>query len=286
MFCTKGWMPKNKKEITIHQGSYIQKILEHFGMANSDTVMTPIDHATWLTPMTDNNVFEHPTLYQEAIGALLYTSLGTTPDITFVVQALSQFSVNPSKAHWQAVKQILWYLQGTKDLGITYNDLNGHADIHVTGYSNADWALSPVDRRSISGYVFLIGGRAVAWSSKKQPTVALSSTEAEYMASSNATTQAIWLWNLFTELNFIQPSPTELLLDNQSAITLASNPQFHARSKHIDICHHFIRSCITDGHVELFWCPTGDMITDVLTKPLPYPSFSILHQALGMLAPV
>ena len=122
--------------------------------------------------------------------------------------------------------------------------------------------------------------------SGRQTETSTSSTEADYMASSNATTQAIWLQNLFTELNFLQPSPVELLLDNQSAIALASNPQFHVRLNHIDIHHHFIWSCVTDGHVEPFWCPTGDMVANILTKPLLYPSFSILCQALGMLAPV
>ena len=254
-------------------------------MANSDTVATPMDNTIRLTTATDDDLFEHPTLYREAIGALLYASMGTRPDITFAVQVLSQFASRPSKEHWRAIKRVLRYLQGTKDLGITYDDLNGYADIHVSGYSDADWGSSLVDRRSISGYIFLIGGGAVAWSSKKQPTVALSSTEAEYMASSNATTQAIWLRSLFTELNFIQPSPAELLLDNQSAIALASNPQFHARSKHIDIRHHFIRTCVTKGEVCLFWCPTQEMIADILTKPLSYPKFKLMSQLLSMLAP-
>ena len=106
------------------------------------------------------------------------------------------------------------------------------------------------------------------------------------MASSNATTQAIWLQSLFTELNFIQPSPAELLLDNQSAIALASNPQFHVRSKHINICHHFICTCVADGEVCLFWCPTQDMVADILTKPLPYPKLKLMSQLLGMLTPV
>ena len=203
-------------------------------MTNSDMVTTPMDHTIRLT-VTEDDAFEHPTLYWEAIGALLYASLGTRPNITFAVQMLSQFSSKPSNEHWRGVKRILRYLQGTKTLGITYDDLNRYADIHIFGYSDADWASLLMDWKSMSGYVFLIRGGAVAWSSKKQPTAAMSTTEAEYMASSNVMTQAIWLRNLFMELNFIQPSPAELLLDNQSAIALASNPQFHARSKHINI---------------------------------------------------
>src|SRR6202453_4493436 len=146
----------------IHQGAYIQQILEWFGMANSNTVTTPMDHSIKLTPATNNNLFEHPTLYREAIGALLYASMGTRPDITFAVQTLSQFASKLSKEHWQAIKRVLRYLQGTKDTGITYDDSSGFADIHVAGYSDADWDSSIVDRRSISGYVFLIGGGAGA----------------------------------------------------------------------------------------------------------------------------
>ena len=166
-----------------------------------------------------------------------------------------------------------------------YDDSSRFVDIHINGYSDADWASSTIDQGSVSGYVFLLGGGAMAWSSKKQPMVALSSTEAEYMASSNATTQA-WLRKLFNELNFLQPTPAKLLLDNQSAIALASNPQFHAQSKHIDIRHHFIRSCIADGQVQLYWCPTNEMIANILTKSLPYPKFNLLSHLMGMLASV
>ena len=179
--------------ITIHQGTYIWHILDCFGMANLDTIATPMDNNSKLVNATEEDLFKHPTLYREAIGTLLYASMGSRPDITYAVQTLSQFASKPSKDHWWAVKRVLRYLQGTKDLGITYDDTNGFADIHVAGYSDTDWALSTIDHRSILGYVFTISGGAVAWSSKKQPTVAPSSTEAEYMASSNVTTQAIWL---------------------------------------------------------------------------------------------
>ena len=272
--------------ITIHQGAYIRCILDHFGMANLDTIAMPMDNNSKLVNATEEDLFEHPTLYWEAIGALLYASMGTRPDITYAVQTLSQFASKPSKDHWWAVKRVLQYLQGTKDLGMTYDDTNSFADIHVSRYSDTDWASLTINHWSISGYVFTIVRGAVAWSSKKQPTVALSLMEAEYMASSNVTTQAIWLWKLFNELNFIQSSPAELLLDDQSAIVLASNPQFHPQSKHINIWHHFIRSCISDGQVQLYWCLTDKMIVDILTKPLAYPKFNLLSQSLGMLAPV
>ena len=117
--------------------------------------------------------------------------MGTRLDITFAVQVLSQFASKLPKEHWRAIKRVLCYLQGTRDLGIMYNDSSRFIDIHVNGYSDADWASSTIDRQSVSGYVFLLGGGAVAWSSKKQLTVALSSTEAKYMVSSNATTQAM-----------------------------------------------------------------------------------------------
>ena len=100
------------------------------------------------------------------------------------------------------------------------------------------------------------------------------------------TGNTMWLRKLFDKLNFLQPTPAKLLLDNQSAIALASNPQFHTRSKHIDIRHHFIQSCIADGQVQLYWCPTNEMIADILTKSLPYPKFNLLSHSMGMLASV
>jgi hypothetical protein len=137
------------------------------------------------------------------------------------------------------------------------------------GYVDADWASDINDRRSITGYVFVLANGAVSWSSKKQTSVALSSTEAEYMAASAATKEAIWIWTLIRELNMIpSPKPTLLLLDNQSAMSLAKNSVFHDRTKHISIRHHFIREQLEMGEVAVDYISTNAQVADILTKGL------------------
>lgn len=225
--------------------------------------------------------FDNPSLYRAAVGSLMYASTGTRPDIAFAVRALSQFASNPGPEHWTAVKRVFRYLRGTLDHAITY-EAQDDDTVVVNGFSDADWAQDPMDRRSISGNVFHLAGGAISWASKKQPTVALSSMEAEYMAASVATQQTIWLRNLFTELNFQQHESSTLFLDNRSAIHLASDPQFHNRSKHIDIRHHFVRERQDDGTINIVWIPTEEMAADILTKSLPRPKFEKLRFMLGM----
>jgi hypothetical protein len=122
---------------------------------------------------------------------------------------------------------------------------------------------------SISGYVFLLGGTPVLWAAKKQQSISLSSTESEYIASSQATREAVYLWQFLVKLGFHQISTTTLLIDNQLAIALALNPEFHARTKHIKVCHHYIHEKIEDGVINLKYCPTVDQMADIFTKPLP-----------------
>jgi hypothetical protein len=273
---------KLNHSITLSQGQYIRRILELFNMRDARTVSIPLDPSLVAQATTDNDEFEHPSLYRAAIGSLMYAALGTRPDIAFAVHSLSQFASNPSKCHWQAVGRIFRYLQGTKDYGIKYDNLGGKATITVIGYSDADWGSNAIDRRSISGYAFFLGGGTIAWSSKKQPTVSLSSMEAEYMASSHAVKEAIWLRSFLNGIGFQQNEASELFLDNQSAIALAYNPEFHARSKHIDIRHHFIREAVENGTVELIWCPTDEMTADIFTKALARPKFWRFREDLGM----
>ncbi|OJT04063.1 Copia protein [Trametes pubescens] len=228
--------------------------------------------------------------YQAAIGTLMYAALGTRPDISYAVQALSQFSSRPGPAHWTAVKRVFRYLKGTLDYGMTYGrkgETHARAyyrNLRLEGYSDADWGANPVDRKSISGYAFLIGSGVIAWSSKKQAVVALSSTEAEYMAISYAARHAIWMRTLLAELTFAQEQATKLNADNQSAIALSKDSVHHARSKHIDIRHHFIRECIESDTIALAYVPTDDNVADLFTKALARERFHMLRRQLGILS--
>lgn len=215
--------------------------------------------------------------YQSLIGSLMYLALCTRPDIAFAVGMLARFNSKPNQSHWTAAKRVLRYLRGTANFGVVYS---GNANL--VGYSDADWAGSLDDRKSTSGYIFQVSGGPVSWRSKKQETVALSTAEAEYVALSSASQECVWMRKLVSELGTPPEGPTVIMEDNQSCISMARNPQFHGRAKHIDIKHHFIREQVNSGAVDLQYCPTGEMLADILTKGLPQQQFSILREKAGI----
>ena len=264
--------------IKISQKQYIKKILKRFGMEDSKPCKMPMDPNIRLMKTPEEESHAIPE-YGAAIGSLIYAAIGTRPDIAYAVQSLSQFTNNPSPEHWTAVKRVFRYLNGTQDLGIIYKKM---PTINLDGYTDADWGSNPVDRKSISGYTFLIGDGPVTWTSKKQQTVALSSMEAEYMAASLATREAMWLRTLLKELGFELEGPTTLHTDNQSAIQFAKNSGFHARSKHIDIQYHFVREKIISNEIIIPYCASEDNLADIFTKALPMPKHQDLTNRLGM----
>ena len=202
--------------------------------------------------------------YQSAVGSLMYAMLGTRPDISYSVGVISQYSSNPGEQHWRAVKRIFRYLKGTMNYSLEYR----RSDQVTHGYSDADWAGNLDNRRSTTGYAFIMNNAAISWASKRQPTVALSTTEAEYMALAQATKEAIWIQRFLDEVGVKLPTRMTIYSDNQSAISLAKNSTFHARTKHIDIRHHFLREKIENGEIEICFCGTESMTADVLTKGL------------------
>jgi hypothetical protein len=217
------------------------------------------------------------TPYREAVGSLMYAAVATRPDITFAVSTLSQFLENPGEAHWEAVKRVFRYLAGTKNYSLTY----GNERHDLIGYTDADGAAQE-HRHAISGFAFLIDGAAVSWASKKQEIITLSTAEAEYVAATHAAKECIWLRRLIT--NFFGPpkSPTLLHCDNQAALHLAHDDNYHARTKHIDIRFHFIRQTVQDHSITMRYCPTEDMTADILTKAIPKFKVALHSQNLGI----
>ena len=209
--------------------------------------------------------------YQAVVGALLYAAMCTRPDIAFAVQQLSRHLQATTAAHWTVAKRVLRYLQGTKALGITYHSSADRDTPTVYGYSDSDWGGDLDTRRSTTGYVFMLGGAVISWSSRLQPTVALSSTEAEYMAVCSAGQEAVHLRQLLTGLQFAPTSPTVIFEDNQGCIALSENPVHHQRTKHIDIRFHYTRDLVACGDIKLKYIPTADQLADLLTKALPAP---------------
>lgn len=258
----------NDDSIKIHQRSYILDTLSHFGMSDSNPTATPMEAGVKLTTPTGNIDEETAKLpYRELIGTLMYLATATRPDIAHAVSCLSQFLTKYSREHWNAAKRVLRYLKGTINIGITYK-ARGDS---LQGFTDADWGNCPMDRRSYTGYVFTYNGGAVSWESRKQRTVALSSTEAEYMALTEASKEAIHLRKLLTCINHEDSTDIVLYSDNQGALRLADNPVFHSRSKHIDIRHHFVRQVVNKKLVRLEHISTDDMAADMLTKGLPRP---------------
>jgi hypothetical protein len=257
----------NDGSIKIHQSSYIQQLLERHGMADCNPVTTPLDTSVKLSSITSEEAPADAGEYASIVGGLMFAACVTRPDIMCAVGQLSQFLNSPSSKHMSAAKRVLRYLQGTLTLGITYSP----PPLRLQGYSDADWGGDMDTRRSTTGYIVMINNGAIAWKSRRQPTVALSTMEAEYMALTEATKELKWIRTLLAELdhsNISMNEPTDLFSDNQSAIALSKNPVSHARAKHIDLRHHFVREAIQDKIIWVQYIPTAEMTADSLTKAL------------------
>lgn len=261
---------RKKGIISIDQSSYIAEILERFGMENSHPVSSPLDtNVTMSKAMCPANDVEKGAMfdipYQEAVGSLMYAAQVSRPDICFALSVVSRFNHNPGKAHWQAVKRIFRYLRGTIGAKLTYTrDGNGQ----LTGYCDADFAGDEDERKSTTGYVFLLNGGAITWNSRKQPTVALSTTEAEYMSLTAAVQESEWLRQFNNEVFGTKMTPIPIYCDNRSALALAATDMYHARTKHIDIKFHFVREKVRLGLIHLHHVETSSQFADVLTKSL------------------
>ena len=265
-----------QKCLWMHQKQYI---LKKFGLSEAKPVSTPADLSTKLE--RDDGVSKDVDYisYQSMVGSLLYAAMATRPDIAQAVRVVSKFNLKPNQAHLTAVKRIFRYLKGTVSLGLRYQKSE---DGVLVGYSDADWAGDQDDRHSTTGNLFMMARGPITWLSKKQGIVALSTTEAEYVALSTATQESVWLRRLLMDLNAFPNGPTVLMEDNQGAIAVAKNPIAHARTKHIDIRYHYIREAVQEQTIELKYCPTNEMLADILTKPLSKGQFEILRQAMGM----
>src|SRR5258707_12322929 len=198
----------------------------------------------------------------------------------FAIHYLSQHSIAPGDERLTAMKRVYRYLNGTPDLGLTYHGNRLNDDL--MGFADSDWAGDPNSRRSVSGYAFMFCGAVVSWSAKKQPTIALLSTEAEYMVMTHAGKEAIFLEHLYSDVGIPILVPIFLLVNNRSAIALAENPIFHAQSKHIEVCHHWVHEKIEDGTIKLDYIPMADQITDIFTKPLNSEKFKKFCNTLGL----
>ena len=254
------------RKLWITQREYTSEVLKRFRMEDTRTVSTPMDKSTLAQLEVEDDQVSEGVPYRQAIGSLIYLVSCTRPDLAFTIRRLSQYLDKPRRQHWNAVKRALRYLWSTRDYGILFD---GKLGTEIIGYSDSDYAGCTAQRKSTSGYIFLLAGGAVSWKSKKQSVVATSSCEAEYVASCMAAKEAIWLSRLVADLQQ-QSSPDAVCIrvDNNGAKDLALNATINERTKHIDVQYHFVRQCNQDGKIKLERCDTTDQVADPLTKPL------------------
>jgi transposase InsO family protein len=296
-----------KRSLFVSQKRYICKVLERCNMENCHGCKTPMDTKLVLTKPEEATVVG-TVEYQSLVGSVMYAMLGSRPDLAYAVSTLSKFNSCPAAEHHAAAKRVLRYLQETKEYGLFYHGQEDAAFPEPVCYTDSDWAGDIESRRSTGGYVFIIGGAAVSLKTKKQTTISLSSTEAEYIALSEATKEAMWMKRLLREIEsrrvpkaevnlteyheeetirlwqpwkddswetsttddeLVTSRPQKILADNQGCIKLAENVFGSSRAKHIEIRYHYVRDMWEQGKIDVLYEPTATMTADVLTKALP-----------------
>ena len=209
----------------------------------------------------------------------MYLMTGTRPDLAYSISILSQYMQEPRECHWGAVKRVLRYVAGTQSYSLKYT--NEGLEPHV--FSDANWGGDTVTRKSTTGIISKISNGPITWQSKRQPTVALSSMEAEYMALAEASKEAKWIRMYLTELGHRIEDPVPIYCDNQGAISYSTNPVHHARTKHVDIKFHFVRNMVASQATTIIYIPTADQQADIFTKALGTTAYRKLTTDINLL---
>ncbi|GMP64064.1 hypothetical protein CsSME_00025502 [Camellia sinensis var. sinensis] len=264
---------RSRRLLGLSQETYIKTILERFQMQSCKPIDTPVAKGESLSldmgPKTqEENEKMARVPYANAVGSLMYAMMCTRPDICYAVGLVSRYQSNPGPAHWKAVKRILRYLRGTADYTLCYQS----SDLHLVGYCDADWGGDLDERKSTSGYAFMLSDGAISWSSKKQSCIALSTMEAEFVACSSAHLDVV------THTS----DPVTIHCDSMAALAYAKDPKYHGRTKHIDVRFNFIRDILAQKEVIMEHIPTSRMVADPLTKPIARDVYLTHVRALGL----
>jgi hypothetical protein len=251
--------------IVLTQGKYASDLLRRVGMMDCKPVSTPLSTSEKLSLYKGTLLGpEDATKYRSIVGTLQYLTL-TRPNISFAINKVCQYLHAPTTDHLTAVKRILRYIKQCVQLGL---NIHRSTSTLVSAFSDADWAGSIDDRKSIGGFAVYLGSNLISWQAKKQPTVSRSSTEAEYKALANATIEMMWVQSLLQELGVKSPPMAKLWCDNIGAKYLTTNPVFHGRMKHVEIDYHFMRERISQKLLEIAYISSGDQVADGFTKAL------------------
>ena len=264
--------------IFISQEKYAKEVVKKYGLENAKEANTPIAIACKLG-LDEQGKNVDSRQYRGMIGSLLYLT-ASRPDLMLSVCICARFQSVPKESHLSLVKRILRYVKGTLSLGLWY-PRGSHFDL--VGYCDADFAGCVTDRKSTSGTCQMLGMSLVSWFSKKQNSIALSTTEAEYIAAGCCCAQIIWMRQTLADYRISFP-PTTIWCDSSSAIDLSKNPVLHARTKHIDIRHHFLRDHVVKKDISFEYVPTAQQLADIFTKPLEEKQFCFIRRELGIIA--
>lgn len=250
---------------SLSQQASIREIAARYGLEGAKSSKFPLDQG-YLKDQ-ESEALPNNIQYQSLVGALLYLATNSRPDIAVAVSILSRKCSNPTQRDWIELKRVVRYLIGTADYELKLSS-DRTKRLTLTGYSDADWAGDSADRKSTSGYVFLVGEATVSWASRKQDCVTTSTMEAEYVALSAAASEAVWLRRLLSELGVVSQQATIVKEDNRSCIDFVSLEKQNKRSKHIDTKVHHAKDLCSRGVIQLEYCPSNEMVADVFTKPL------------------
>jgi hypothetical protein len=276
----------NRQEgvLSLSQDKYIGEILKKYNLQDCTGVVTPMTagmkYTKSMSPKDEKGKVQMSKVpYRSAIGSLMYVMTCTRPDIATAVGVLSRFSENPGRDHWEGVKRVFRYLKATSDIKLTFRRTK---KFHLKGYVDADYAGCLDTSRSTTGWIFLLGGTAISWSSKRQKSVTLSTCEAEYVAAGFATKESLWISEYLGELGVDQSGPVNIMCDSQSAIALLRNPVLHQSTKHIRIQVHFIRERYNSGEINLKYVDTRNQLADFLTKALTREKTEVCRKGTGL----
>lgn len=265
----------------ISQKQYILNILKKFRLEDCKESKIPLDPGHGKR-VEIHDAMKRPDIYRSAIGTLLFLSVNTRPDIAVSTSILGRKVTNPTESDWVELKRVIRYLKGTMDYKLKLGgDEEQSNEANIVGYADADWGGDTKDRKSTSGQCFKIYGGTVSWSSKKQDCVSLSSKEAEYISLSEACQELIWLQNLLKNFH-VANKKNVMYEDNQSCLTSLSSEKFGSKSKHIEIRYHFAKDLKKRNLVNFQYCPSENMIADMLTKPLESVKLRKLTQLVGL----
>ena len=269
---------RQARTLKMTQERLATELVGKYGMKDSKVKSIPISPSIRLLKATEGNTLDKDAYrFSELVGSLLYLSVCTRPDIAQAVGVLTRHMSRPSMEHWTAAKGVLRYIAGTLHHGVQF----GKGSAIIEGYCDADYAADIDTRRSTTGWVFTMYGGAISWSSKLQPTVAASTSEAEYIAAAHAVKEALWLKKLLSGLG-VKTGAMRINCDSQGAIRLLKHPIASNRTKHIDVVHHFARERVARKEVCFEYCNTGAMVADFLTKALPIGKFKFCCSGIGL----